>query len=144
VAVKAALLLGFVAGSVRAQSATGSSSSSNGNDVVSLSPFEVSSGGTNTGYGAQFSSSSSRLNLRYVDIPQTVNVVTSEFLTDAFLFDSRDFAMHVPGMSPTSNTHQVETFLVRGLTTSTSYVDGFLSTRSVNRDSGLYDRTEYV
>jgi len=113
-------------------------------EIVALNPFEVSSSETNTGYGAQFSSSSSRLNLRYIDVPQTVNVVTSEFLTDAFLFDSRDFAMNVPGLSPTSNTHQVETFLVRGLTTSTSYVDGFLSSRPVNRDSGLYDRTEYV
>lgn len=141
VVLQSALLAGFAAGSARAQSPAGSSDAK---EVVSLSPFEVSSGGTNTGYGAQFSSSSSRLNLRYIDIPQTVNVVTSEFLADAFIFDSRDFAMHVPGMSPTSNTHQVETFLVRGLTTSTSYVDGFLSARPVNRDSGLYDRTEYV
>ncbi len=140
--VSCLLGLSLSAGLVRAASSTGGSGPSE--NVVTLTPFEVSSGGTNTGYGAQFSSSSSRLNLRYIDIPQTVNVITSEFLTDAFLFDSRDFAMYVPGMSPSSNTHQVETFLVRGLTTSTTYVEGFLSSRPVNRDSGLYDRTEYV
>lgn len=135
------LLAGFTSNPARAQAAP---EKREGSDIVALNPFEVSSAGSNTGYGAQFSSSSSRLNLKYIDVPQTVNVITAEFLTDAFLFDSRDFAMYVPGMSPTSNTHQVETFLVRGLTTSTSYVDGFLSSRPVNRDSGLYDRTEYV
>lgn len=127
-----------------APAAPATASGTDGREVVALTPFEVTSSQTNTGYGAQFSSSSSRLNLRYIDIPQTVNVVTAEFLADAFLFDSRDFALNVPGLSPTSNTHQVETFLVRGLTTSTSYVDGFLASRAVNRDSGLYDRTEYV
>src|SRR5688572_27303638 len=140
---KSALLAGLVAGPAHAQPAAGAGGGE-GNDVVKLSPFEVSSSETNTGYGAQFSSSSSRLNLRYIDVPQTVNVITSEFLRDMFLFDSRDFAMYVPGMSPTANTAQPETFLVRGLSTSTSYVDGFLTGRPVNRDSGLYDRTEYV
>lgn len=111
--------------------------------VVKLDPFKVTSE-TNTGYGAQFSSSSSRLNLAYIDVPQTVNVVTAEFLNDAFIFDSRDFSKFITGVTPRTNTHQAETYFIRGLQTTSSYVDGFLATVAVNRDSGLYDRIEYV
>jgi outer membrane receptor for ferric coprogen and ferric-rhodotorulic acid len=112
-------------------------------EVITLDPFKVVSE-TNTGYGAQMSSSSSRLNLRYIDVPQTVNVMTSEFLADAYLFDSRDFTKYVSNISPRTNTHQPETFFIPGLQTTTSYIDGFLATTAVNRDSGLYDRVEYV
>lgn len=139
-------LAAFIAGfssHLSAQTASPESQAKVGTEVLALDPLTVS-GDANTGYGAQFSNSSSRLNLKYIDVPQTVNVITSEFLHDAFIFDSRDFSMYVPGISPTSNTHQVETFLVRGLTTTTSYVDGFLATRPVNRDSALYDRIEVV
>ena len=68
-------------------------------DILKLDPFQVVTSG-NAGYGAQMSSSSSRMNLRYIDVPQTVNVVTEEFLADAFLFDSRDFTKFVSGVAP--------------------------------------------
>lgn len=99
---------------------------------------------TNSGYGAQSSSSSSRLNLSYIDVPQTVNVVTAEFLTDAFIFDSREFSKFITGVTPRTNTHQAETYFIRGLQTTTSYIDGFLATVAVNRDAALYDRVEFV
>lgn len=111
--------------------------------VIKLDPFKVVTGG-NVGYGAQMSSSSSRMNLRYIDVPQTVNVVTEEFLADAFLFDSRDFTKFLSGVAPRTNTHQAETFFMRGLQTTTSYVEGFLAVNAVNRDAGLYNRVEYV
>lgn len=126
-----------------AMAQTAPSPGSPASEVITLDPFKVVSE-TNTGYGAQMSSSSSRLNLRYIDVPQTVNVMTSEFLADAFLFDSRDFTKFVSNISPRTNTHQPETFFIRGLQTTTSYVDGFLAAFTVNRDSGLYDRVEYV
>lgn len=113
-------------------------------DVIKLEPFKVVTDDGGTGYGAQSSSSSSRLNLRYIDVPQTVNVVTAEFLADAFIFDSREFTKYVNGVTPRTNTHQEETFFIRGLQTTTSYVEGFLTTIAVNRDSALYNRTEYV
>src|SRR5688500_20138360 len=47
-------------------------------EPVRLDPLMVTSSAS--GYGAQLSSSSSRLNIRYVDVPQTVSVVTTEFL----------------------------------------------------------------
>jgi len=108
-----------------------------------MSPYLVQ-GQESTGYGAQFSNSSSRLNLRYIDVPQTVNVVSSEFLEDAGLFDSRDFIKYVNNIAARTNAHQVETFFVRGLQTSQSYVDGFLVAFPTSRDSALIDRVEYV
>jgi len=113
------------------------------NPIVQLDPFQVTSEGSG-GYGAQFSSSSSRLNLAYIDVPQTVNVVTAEFLNDVFVFDSREFSKFISGVTPRTNTHQAETYFMRGLQTTTSYVDGFLATVAVNRDSALYDRIEFV
>lgn len=138
------LTLSFgLTGLLSAQETIPSSASTAPEEAVELAPFEVS-GEANTGYGAQFSSSSSRLNLSYLDVPQTVNVVTSEFLDDAFIFDSREFSMYVTGVTPRTNTHQEETYFMRGLQTTTSYVEGFLATRAVNRDSALYNRVEYV
>lgn len=111
-------------------------------EPVRLDPFMVTSSAS--GYGAQLSSSSSRLNIRYVDVPQTVSIVTSEFLKDAFIFDSHDFVKFVNNVYPRTNTHQVETYYIRGMITSNSYVDGMLSTFPMNRDAALYDRVEYV
>lgn len=110
---------------------------------IKLSPFEVQSTGS-VGYGAEYSSSSSRLNLRYIDVPQSIGVVTSEFLNDAFIFDSREFTKFVPNVQPRANTHQPETFYVRGLQISNTYVDGYIAPLAVNRDRALYDRIEYV
>src|SRR5215207_3100798 len=82
------LLLALVAVPLFAQ--TKPAEPANGDEAVKLAPFEVQST-SSVGYGAQYSSSSSRLNLRYIDVPQSIGVVTSEFLNDAFIFDSREF-----------------------------------------------------
>jgi outer membrane receptor protein involved in Fe transport len=110
--------------------------------IIKLSAFEVQ--GASAGYGAQYSSSSSRLNLRYIDVPQSVGVVTAEFLNDAFVFDSREFTKYVPNVQPRSNTHQPEIMYIRGLQISNTYVDGYIAPLAVQRDRGLYDRIEYV
>jgi len=136
------LSLGLAAGSAQAQS-TSDASASKDDPVIELKAFQVQSTAT-TGYGADYSSSSSRLNIRYVDVPQSVSVVTSEFLKDAHLFDSRDFTKYVNSVYPRSNSHQSEVFYIRGLQVGGSYVDGFLTPLSINRDAALYDRIEYV
>src|SRR5688572_28961080 len=139
------LVLSTAVPGTTAQTSSSSSASNNvdPDPILKLDPFEVVTSG-NAGYGAQMSSSSSRMNLRYIDVPQTVNVVTEEFLADAFIFDSRDFTKLISGVAPRTNTHQAETYFMRGLQTTTSYVEGFLAVNAVNRDSGLYNRAEYV
>jgi outer membrane receptor for ferric coprogen and ferric-rhodotorulic acid len=126
-----------------AQTAPASGAGQMDDTPVRLSAFEVQASAS-TGYGAEYSSSSSRLNLRYIDVPQSVGVITSEFLTDAFIFDSREFTKFVPNVQPRANTHQPETFYIRGLQISNTYVDGYIAPLTVNRDRALYDRIEYV
>lgn len=124
------------------QSASQSSSSTEG-QVVQLNPFQVVAS-DDTGYGAQTASSSSRLNMRYIDIPQTVGVLTQEFMQDAFVFDSQEFTKLVPSVQARANSHQPGTFYIRGLQITNTYIDGYIAPRAVNRDRGLYDRVEYV
>lgn len=111
--------------------------------AIQLKPFEVTSS-SQVGYGAQTSSSSSRLNLRYLDVPQTVGVLTSELMNDAFVFDSQEFTKLVPSVQARANSHQPGTFYIRGLQITNTYVDGYIAPRAVNRDRALYDRVEYV
>lgn len=111
--------------------------------TVELDPLQVTAS-SNVGYGAQTAASSSRLNIAYIDVPQTISVVTSEFLKDSYIFDSRDMTKYVNNVSPRANAHQVETYYIRGLQVTQSYVDGYLAWRPVNRDSALYERIEYV
>lgn len=141
----AALCSSLLSGALLAQAPSSSGAptdDSSAEKVVRLSAFEVQGG--SSGYGAQYSSSSSRLNLRYIDVPQSVGVVTAEFLNDAFVFDSREFTKYVPNVQPRANTHQPEIMYIRGLQISNTYVDGYIAPLAVNRDRGLYDRIEYV
>jgi len=110
---------------------------------LKLDPLVVTTD-SNAGYGALSSSSSSRLNLKYIDVPQTVSVLTSEFLEDAYLFDSRDFTKYVNGVTPLTNTHRSQVMFIRGLETTAAYVDGFLGVVAMPRDAAFYDRVEYV
>src|SRR3954471_16341668 len=83
-------------------------------EIVKLEPFQVTSS-SDTGYGAQTSSSSSRLNLRYIDVPQTVGVLTQELMKDAYVFDSQEMTKLIPGVQARANSHQPGTFYIRGL-----------------------------
>src|SRR5207248_2297165 len=114
-----------------------------GDAAVVLSPFLVTGTGT-SGYGAAGASSSSRLNVAYIDIPQSVTVITNELLADIHTTESHDFVMYVNNVYPRANEHQPELFFFHGLQVTRSWVDGFLSALPVNRDSALYDRIDYV
>ena len=128
---------------LRAQTVPASAKAADSGATVILEPFQVK-GSSNTGYGAQEASSSSRLNMAYVDIPQAVSVVTAEFLQDAHITESHDFVKFVNNVYPRATAHQPELFFIHGLQVTKSWVDGFVSTLPVNRDSALYDRIDYV
>lgn len=136
----APVICAMAAGTLHAQSTAPVNSSL---ETIELDPFQVVTQ-SGAGYGSLVSSSSSRLNMQYIDVPQTVSVITSEFLEDAFIFDSREFTKYVNNVVPRSNAHQVETYYVRGLQVTQTHVDGFLTSFGLNRDRALYDRIEYV
>ncbi len=111
-------------------------------DVYELKPFEVSDG-SSLGYGSLHSQSSGRLNQPYLDIPQTVSVVTAEFMEDSLAFDSREALKFVNNVVPLQNNHGAS-FLIRGFSTGRQHLDGFQSVGGQQFDVFFADRIEIV
>ncbi|MFO1447802.1 MAG: TonB-dependent receptor plug domain-containing protein [Opitutaceae bacterium] len=110
--------------------------------VVVLTPFQVS-GSSDVGYGATASGASGRLNEKYIDIPQMISVVTSEFMKDLNLFDTGSAVSFIPNVqSERSSDFQV--FKIRGLSSTALYTDGFKSNDRMNVDMAFADRLEVV
>ncbi len=111
-------------------------------EVYDLKPFEVSSGG-DLGYGSLHSQSSGRLNQTYIDIPQTVSVVTAEFMEDSLAFDSREALKFVNNVQPLNSNHGAN-FMIRGFNTGRQHLDGFQSIGGQQFDVFFADRIEIV
>lgn len=113
-----------------------------GKEVTALTPFVVS-GSSNVGYGATASGSSGRLNEKYIDTPQMVAVVTSEFMKDANLFDTASAVSFIPNVQA-DRSADFQIFKIRGLSSGALYTDGFLSNDRMNVDTAFADRLEVV
>jgi outer membrane receptor for ferric coprogen and ferric-rhodotorulic acid len=108
---------------VRAETAKDSIESSEETEpAVILSPFEVQ-GDSNVGYGSTTTSSTSRKVQNYIDVPQTVSVVTSKYINDYNIQDTRVLLQATPNIQfgPALNGAQM---LVRGAYVSNTYIDG--------------------
>jgi outer membrane receptor protein involved in Fe transport len=68
------------------------------NEVVVLSPFEVRADSIK-GYGASETMTGSRIKTQIIDLPYTVNVLTSEFFSDFGIFELSDNITHVSSFS---------------------------------------------
>jgi len=115
--------------------------------VVVLSPLEVSAS-SNVGYGAKTTSSAGRLQQAYIDVPQTVGVITSEFMDD-FGLKSSHAALQLaqPGVFIGPESVQGWVF-VRGVKTNQLYIDGVAASGGIYGSSIMpaqfYDRIEVV
>ncbi|MBM3796698.1 MAG: hypothetical protein FJW31_22185 [Acidobacteria bacterium] len=114
--------------------------SKRGDEVVTLSPFTISSS-ADTGYGAQ-SGTSGRLAAAYIDTPQASSIVTSELLKVANLFGSNEALKYVPGVRNTSMINGTQN--IRGLSTASSYTDGFVNSATNSFDTFFTDRIEVI
>ena len=83
------------------------------------------SASSNVGYGAQTTSTSGAIVQNYVDVPQTVNVVTSEFMQDLNLDNSRLALDYVPGVFTFSSINP-GSYFIRGSSVGASYIDGMV------------------
>jgi iron complex outermembrane receptor protein len=144
-ALLSALVLAITAGtSLRAQPAAPSANDDNSKadkeKPIVLSPFEVR-GSNDSGYGVRTTTSASRLVQDYIDVPQTVNVITSQFITDFNIEDTRVLFQYVPNISESQGQY----FVVRGIPTDGVYVDGVVTgnNRTV-MPLQFYDRVEVV
>jgi iron complex outermembrane recepter protein len=106
--------------------------------TITLSPFEVNSAAT-VGYGASETMTGSRIKTQILDLPYTVNVLTSEFFDDFGLFELSDNVTQIgnfTGLDIGGN------FNLRGFTSSNQLRDGFF--RLGRYGSSNIDRMEII
>ncbi|MDD2763359.1 MAG: TonB-dependent receptor plug domain-containing protein [Opitutaceae bacterium] len=114
---------------------------------IELAPFEVSAS-SNVGYGAKTTSSSGRFVQAYIDVPQSMGVITSEFMDDFGLKDSRAaLQLAQPGVFIGPESIQGRVY-VRGVMTNQLYVDGVAASGGIYGSNIMpaqfYDRIEVV
>jgi outer membrane receptor for monomeric catechols len=117
-----------------------------GEEVVHLTPFQVTDQESN-GYNVSTASTATRMNTPLIDIPQTVDIVTSAFWkdTDATSFDE-SYKYVSNAYVRNRNAGGGDNVNLRGFQTSSSIaVDGVLvGNQSYKRDMVGYDRLEIV
>lgn len=107
-------------------------------DTVELSPFQVTSK-EDRGYTVSESMTGSRVKTQIIDLPYTVNVLTSEFLADFGLFELADNVTHISGFT---GLDVGGNFLLRGFVSSNQLRDGFF--RLGRYGSSNVDRIEII
>jgi len=104
-----------------ATSAPSDAAAPTGDQVVTLSPFEVTGNGEH-GYVASESETGTRIASKIADLPFSVNVVTGSFLNDFQEFDMNSQLAFVPGFTPSEVAGQYQ---LAGFPQNVSLVDGF-------------------
>lgn len=103
-----------------------------------LSPFQVSAAATN-GYVASESMTGSRVATKIIDLPYTVNVLTSEFFEDFALFELADNIVQIGGFT---GLDVGGGFNLRGFASTSQLRDGFF--RLGRYGSSNVDRMEII
>lgn len=110
--------------------------------VLVLSPFTVSSS-NDVGYYAANASSATRINKAVIDLPLSLNVVTSEFMTDINAFSLDEALRYTAGVSSEGFSENV--FSIRGFTAGATFRDGVGTPGGgFNTPSSLVDRVEVM
>lgn len=134
-------ILLFAAPGARAQTDASSDA------AVKMQPFDVTASGDSNGYKVSSSSTATRTNTPLIDIPQTVDIVTSAFWrdTDATSFD-QSFKYVGNAYVRNRNAGGGDQINLRGFQTASSIaVDGVLvGAQPYKRDLVGYDRLEIV
>ncbi len=107
-------------------------------ETVNLMPFEVNAESIK-GYAASETMTGSRVAMQIMDLPYSVNVLTSEFTKDFGMFELADNITHVSnftGLDIGGN------FMLRGFNSSQQLRDGFL--RAGRYGSSNIDRIEVI
>ena len=162
--IACALFLNLAGGVAFAQNTVSAPASAQDQDVITLSPFEISSE-RDAGYYASNSISGSRVNVPIQDIPLSIEVVTSKLIEDTGSVDLRESLRYSAGIILTSqndgrnpdsfsdvggvnnpegvtNNKTNTSFKMRGFVTEDVLRDGFR--RQHATDSANIDRVEVV
>ena len=114
---------------------------STGNEVIELPAFTVSSKG-DTGYYAANALSGTRTNIRLRDLPQSIQVITGEFMSDIGAIKLEDALRYTTSVSPTSEVEG--RFSVRGFNVNEPKRNGINTSFYSHWDSATIDRLEVV
>ncbi len=96
------------------------------------------------GYGAATTASTSRVVQNYIDVPQTVNVVTAQFIQDYAVQDVRELLEYTPNIT-FGLTDNPNSMRIRGSIVSTTYTDGVaIGIQSTSMPLDFFDRVEIV
>ncbi len=125
----------------RAQPAPLQPAAAPSDDIVVLSPFEVSSE-RGTGYRATNSISATRLDTPLQLVPVNVQVVTKDFLQDTAALNINDALQYQASVSQAENEREQGIFNIRGFTTNRVKRNGF--TTYYVHDVGNTERVEVV
>lgn len=147
--LRSACLLLLAAPLISAQSTPASpnriDSDVNGEEVVSLSPFEVSAQ-NDDGYKAANAISGTRFNTALLDLPRPIDVITSEFIEDIGAKEIGEALRYSGGLSDngTATPDDVtgNNFYNRGFQSFTSYRNGYRSFGVA--DTMFIDRVEII
>ncbi len=131
-------LLGFLITSSAVCAQTTATPRPNASETVELSPFEVSAESVR-GYVASETMTGSRVKTPIIDLPYSVNVMTSEFLEDFGIFDLLDNITHISGFTGLDIGGN---FNLRGFSSSNQLRDGFF--RLGRYGSSNVDRMEII
>ncbi|MEZ5277635.1 MAG: TonB-dependent siderophore receptor [Opitutaceae bacterium] len=91
-------------------------------EVVVLSPFNVDENASD-GYTSTEGVTASRFNQKLKDIPQTIIVLSNEFIKDVGATDLSD-VMPLIGGRVTGGTRQQDAFAIRGFSVNETWIDG--------------------
>ena len=107
-------------------------------ETITLSPFTVTTN-PDRGYNVSESMTGSRVKTQIIDLPYTVNVMTSEFLEDFGLFELADNVTHISGFT---GLDVGGNFVLRGFISTNQLRDGFF--RLGRYGSSNVDRIEII
>src|SRR5688572_31373237 len=121
--------------------------STSSNEVVSMSPFNVSS--TNDhGYGVSNTVGATRINVALKDVPQSITVINQEFLKDLGGSELMDAAKYVSGVTAAGAPNSGQMTLRGWNTSGATYRDGLIDPIYQHGGSAIdmssYDRVEFI
>ena len=128
-----------------AQTAPAEKTAAPKDEVVVLSPFQVSAGDSTVGrYSSLESASAGRVRINIMDSSQNVSVITSELIQDVAAGRLMDAVKYIAGISESTLPNANERTNVRGFQADGHTVDGFTYGGFMNLDPAIVDRIDVV
>jgi len=113
-------------------------------EIVRLSPFAVEESSNMGRYQAVEASSGNRIRMNLMDSPQSISVMTSEFIADVGAGKVLDAAKYMSGLGVGSNPDAFDLINVRGFLTGNATIDGFRYGTWMNQDPAIIERLEII